>query len=639
MHHGASSSAMVDSDGSTMVPPKMFTNKKVNVVLVEGNFLLWKQRVLLVVRSHRLEKMLYGSVQPLPSTITLDNGNVVDNEEYEVFEAQDSALASWELSESAPARGCYRQSDCRYFLNWLGQRRQPTFGNRLAQIKDNGFVNSANASKNMPTANVSPYNAPLANPACFYTNHAQLRSAGVLYRFCANPFWELTGPDRPPGHGSTGRTSRRFHYTDLLSATDDFSSDNFLGRGSHGSVYRAFLDNGKLIAAVKRTKANCNSPADNEIEILSRVYHPHLVNLIGYTSDTFCRNKLIVVEYMPNGSLFDLLHSSSVRPPGWSRRVRFALQVAKAVQALHSANPPVIHRDIKSSNVLIDRNWNARLGDFGLALRGHVEDVRVKCTPPAGTLGYLDPGYLASSDVSTKSDVFSYGILLLEIISGRYAIDLNYSPPSIVDWAVPLIKGGDFAAICDGRIGQPGDKELMRSLAVLAARCVRSTTEKRPGMTEVVECLKQLVKNQVFEGSEEAARSSRCGSKRNSRKVSSVDHNSEAIDDRTVGYRSRSMGTFAEVAMMMKKKKGATDVVDEDDVVRLRKTTGVKVKLSKSRSMGVVQTPRLTNEKNRKYVVEMGKRRISNESDVWKLVMSLDIDESKMAEKPLVGSG
>ncbi|KAE8731281.1 Serine/threonine-protein kinase-like protein [Hibiscus syriacus] len=463
---------------------------------------------------------------------------------------------------------------------------------------------------------------------------------------------------KEPGNTTNNVEIRRFRYTDLLSATDDFSSDNFLGRGSHGSVYRAVLDNGKLIAAVKRTKANCNSPADNEIEILSRVYHPHLVNLIGYTSDTFCGNKLIVFEYMPNGSLYDLLHSSSVRTPGWSRRVRFALQVAKAVQALHSANPPVIHRDIKSSNVLIDRNWSARLGDFGLALRGHVEDVRVNCTPPAGTLGYLDPGYLAPSDVSTKSDVFSYGILLLEIISGRYAIDLNYSPPSIVDWAVPLIKAGDFAAICDGRIGQPGDKEVIRSLAVLAARCVRSTADKRPGMSEVIECLKQVrkrnhvgpvwsnlrqrvkrvdkqsVKNQVFEGREEAARSSRYGSKRNSRKVSSVDHNSsEAIDDRTVGYGSRSTGSFAEVAMMMTKK-GQKDV-DEGDVVWVRKATGMKVELSKSRSMGVV----LTNENSRKHVVGTGKRRNSNEFDISKLVMSLDMDEGKMAEKPLVGSG
>ncbi|KAG5018881.1 hypothetical protein JHK87_014736 [Glycine soja] len=296
---------------------------------------------------------------------------------------------------------------------------------------------------------------------------------------------------------------RHFHYADIAAAANGFSADTFLGRGSHGRVYRATLDGGKLLAAVKTTKlagttsknhaskctgcGNCTSPAENEIEILSQVPSPRLVNLLGFSTDPN-GNKLIVVEYMPNGSLHDLLHSVK-KPPGWSLRVRFALQVAKAVRELHSSNPPVIHRDVKSSNVLIDEEWNARLGDFGLALRGHVEDVRVKCTPPAGTLGYLDPCYLAPEDLSAKSDVFSFGILLLEIISGRNAIDVNFSPPSVVDWAVPLIKLGDFAGICDRRIGPQPDPAVLRQLAVLAARCVRSTAEKRPSMAEVVECL------------------------------------------------------------------------------------------------------------------------------------------------------
>ncbi|GMI90610.1 hypothetical protein HRI_002730300 [Hibiscus trionum] len=408
---------------------------------------------------------------------------------------------------------------------------------------------------------------------------------------------------------------REFSYSDLVSATNGFSPDHFLGKGSHGSVYKAVLDNGKLIAAVKKPTTNSNISADNEIEILSWVYHPRLVNLIGYSSDTRCMNQLIVVEYMPNGSLHDLLHSSSHKSPGWYKRVRFALQVAKAVRVLHSGNPPVIHRDIKSSNVLIDENWNARLSDFGLALRGHVEDVRFNCTPPAGTLGYLDPAYLDPSDVSTKSDVFSYGILLLEIISGRHAIDLNYSPSSVVDWAVPLIEGGDFAAVCDDRVGPPSDKEVVRRLAALAARCVRSNAEKRPGIVEVVECL-TAVRKRVHAAPvwSNPRRSVKLGDKpsvRNSRKVSSaVNHDIEVISD----GRSKSI---MEV--------GSNEIrLDDDDHMALvtkchaETAKAPLMKLKKSRSMDLLQNPRRMNQSTKNHVFEIGRRRNSCEFDMSK---------------------
>ncbi|CAH1443330.1 unnamed protein product [Lactuca virosa] len=298
---------------------------------------------------------------------------------------------------------------------------------------------------------------------------------------------------------------RDFCFADLEASTKGFSHTNFLGKGSHGSVYRAILDGGALIAAVKRTTthhspdktsvrgiqctATIATPAENEIETLSRVRSPRLVNLLGFGSDPVDGRKLIVVEYMPNGSLYDLLHKNDAKTPGLARRVRIAVQVAKAVHHLHTSNPPVIHRDIKSSNVLFDGKWNARLGDFGLALRGNVEDVKVRCTPPAGTLGYLDPCYLAPGDLSAKSDVFSFGILLLEIFSGRNAIDLKYSPPSVVDWAAPLIRSGAYGEIFDPNIEISSDESAVRQLAVLAARCVKSTAEKRPAMAEVLQCL------------------------------------------------------------------------------------------------------------------------------------------------------
>ncbi|CAJ1971699.1 unnamed protein product [Sphenostylis stenocarpa] len=292
---------------------------------------------------------------------------------------------------------------------------------------------------------------------------------------------------KKPKSPTQAHTVQHFAYSDILAATNHFSADTFLGKGSHGSVYKATLHGGALIAAVKKTKPS------KEIEILSHVKSPRLVNLIGFCNDrTNNNNKLIVVEYMPNGSLHDLLHSTKIRPPGWTERVRFAVHLAKGIRFLHSFEPPVIHRDIKSSNVLIDEKWNARLGDFGLAFRGHAAD---SCVAPAGTLGYLDPCYLAPGDLSPKSDVFSFGILLLEIASGRHAIDVRHSPPSVLDWAVPLIRRGDFREIYDQRIGAPPDMAAFRRLVVLAASCLRSTAERRPTMAEVVECLTMVRKN------------------------------------------------------------------------------------------------------------------------------------------------
>ena len=156
--------------------------------------------------------------------------------------------------------------------------------------------------------------------------------------------------------------------------------------------------------------------------------------------------------------MFSAAGSASRRPPGWPRRVRLALQTARALRALHDAEPAVIHRDVKAANVLLDANLDAHLGDFGLALRvpkagGGTSNAASPA--PAGTLGYLDPAYVTPDSLSTKTDVFSFGILLLEIISGRKAIDVQYSPPSVVEWAVPLLRKGKVVALFDPRVAPP----------------------------------------------------------------------------------------------------------------------------------------------------------------------------------------
>ncbi|KAL6620172.1 hypothetical protein ACP70R_035311 [Stipagrostis hirtigluma subsp. patula] len=308
----------------------------------------------------------------------------------------------------------------------------------------------------------------------------------------------FSGPTPPPP--AEGAAVERFAYAELEAATSHFADAALLGRGSHGAVYKAVLPSGRAVA-VKRPSPR-RAEVDNEIRILSSLRGPRLVNLLGFADPGPdhgpARPRLLVVEYMPNGTLYDLLHSSP-RPPAWPRRLRLALQTARALRALHDADPPVIHRDVKSANVLLDANLDARLGDFGLALRvprrlpGDASTAAA--TPaPAGTLGYLDPAYVTPESLSTKTDVFSFGILLLEIMSGRKAIDVQHSPPSVVEWAVPLLRKGKVAALFDPRVPPPRDPATRKDLAVLAASCVRSCRERRPSMADIVERLVVLSK-------------------------------------------------------------------------------------------------------------------------------------------------
>ncbi|KAK7263926.1 hypothetical protein RJT34_31525 [Clitoria ternatea] len=336
---------------------------------------------------------------------------------------------------------------------------------------------------------------------------------GYLYLSCraessVSTSNSLSSPSpSPPSPSSKPIKIQEFEYSDLEAATNGFSDRKLLGKGSHGYVYKAIV-RGRPVAVKRPSRPHHHSiplrrpisssapeitnEVDNEIDILSKIQSPRLVNLVGFTNNG-SKDRLLVVEFMSNGTLYDVLHSSH-RPPNWGRRVRLALQTAKAIDTLHSSTPPVIHRDIKSANVLIDRNYNARLGDFGLALMGHVDDYRLRSTPPAGTMGYLDPCYVTPDNLSTKNDVFSFGILLLEIISGRKAIDITYSPPSIVDWAIPLIKKGKLMAVYDPRLAPPKDPLVRKQLAVIAAKCVRSCRERRPSMKEVVTWLCGLCK-------------------------------------------------------------------------------------------------------------------------------------------------
>ncbi|GAB4848944.1 Serine/threonine-protein kinase-like protein acr4, partial [Ancistrocladus abbreviatus] len=191
----------------------------------------------------------------------------------------------------------------------------------------------------------------------------------------------------------------------------------------------------------------------------------------------------------PSPSLHQHLHGKNKalkEQLDWVRRATIAVQAARGIEYLHGyACPPVIHQDIKSSNILIDEEHNARVADFGLSLLGPADSGSPLAELPAGTLGYLDPEYYRLHYLTTKSDVYSFGVLLLEILSGRKAIDMQYKEGNIVEWAVPLIKSGDISAILDPVLNAPYDLEAPRRIANMACKCVRMRGKDRPSMDKV----------------------------------------------------------------------------------------------------------------------------------------------------------
>lgn len=247
--------------------------------------------------------------------------------------------------------------------------------------------------------------------------------------------------------------ARAFKYKELDVATGGFQSE--IGRGSFSCVYKGVLSDGTIVAVKRPGTAASNQQSynvqdfNNEIDLLSRLNHAHLLNLIGYCNEG--GERLLVYEYMQNGTLYEHLHDDPEQQLTWVTRVKIAVQAARGLEYLHGyACPPVIHRDIKSANILLDDEYNARVADFGLSLLGPSDSSKPLSELPAGTLGYLDPEYFRLHYLTTKSDVYSFGVLLLELVTGRVAVD-EYEDSNLVEWAVPLIKKGEVMSILDPR--------------------------------------------------------------------------------------------------------------------------------------------------------------------------------------------
>ncbi|KAM1172640.1 hypothetical protein ACFX2I_022717 [Malus domestica] len=310
---------------------------------------------------------------------------------------------------------------------------------------------------------------------------------------CSSEKVDEEGATREVGGG--GHTSWRiFSYKELHTATHGFSDDNLLGEGGFGSVYWGKTSDGLQIA-VKKLKA-MNSKAEMEfaveVEVLGRVRHKNLLGLRGYYAGA--DQRLIVYDYMPNLSLLSHLHgqfASEVRLD-WKRRMKVAIGSAEGLLYLHhEVTPHIIHRDIKASNVLLDSDFEPLVADFGFA-KLIPEGVSHMTTRVKGTLGYLAPEYAMWGKVSESCDVYSFGILLLELVTGRKPIEKlpGGVKRTITEWAEPLITKGRLKELADPRLRGNFDEGQLKQAINVAALCVKSEPEKRLKIKEVVDLLK-----------------------------------------------------------------------------------------------------------------------------------------------------
>ncbi|KAA0051261.1 putative leucine-rich repeat receptor-like protein kinase [Cucumis melo var. makuwa] len=325
-----------------------------------------------------------------------------------------------------------------------------------------------------------------------------------------NAFWLPSGNDS--GSAPQLKGARWFSYDELKKCTDNFSTTNVVGSGGFGMVYRGTLVDGKVVAIKRAQQGSMQGGLEfkTEIELLSRVHHKNLVGLVGFCAEQ--GEQILVYEFMPNGTLRQSLAGKSGIYLDWKRRLRITLGSARGLTYLHElANPPIIHRDVKSTNILLDECLNAKVADFGLSklvsdsVKGHVS------TQVKGTMGYLDPEYYMSQQLTEKSDVYSFGVVMLELLTaklpiekGKYIVrevrmsmnknDEEYYglkhilDPTIFDNTANLIGFGKFLE--------------------LAMQCVEEVAANRPTMSEVVKAIEKILQNDGINTSSTSASSS-----------------------------------------------------------------------------------------------------------------------------------
>ncbi|XP_020597960.1 probable serine/threonine-protein kinase At1g01540 [Phalaenopsis equestris] len=280
---------------------------------------------------------------------------------------------------------------------------------------------------------------------------------------------------------------------ELEEATGGFVDENVIGEGGYGIVYRGVLPDNTMVAIknLLNNRGQAEKEFRVEVEAIGRVRHKNLVRLLGYCVEG--AHRMLVYEYVDNGNLDQWIHGDigAATPLTWEIRMNIILGTAKGLAYLHEGlEPKVVHRDVKSSNILLDRHWNSKVSDFGLAKLLCSERSYVT-TRVMGTFGYVAPEYASTGMLNERSDVYSFGVLIMEIISGRTPVDYSRPPGEVnlVDWLKNLVGERRYEEVADPKIlVKPSSKSLKRALLV-ALRCVDPDAIKRPRMGHVIHML------------------------------------------------------------------------------------------------------------------------------------------------------
>ncbi|XP_024362406.1 leucine-rich repeat receptor protein kinase HPCA1 isoform X1 [Physcomitrium patens] len=296
-----------------------------------------------------------------------------------------------------------------------------------------------------------------------------------------------------------------FSFDDMKRLTNNFSEDNLLGEGGYGKVYKGIQAGTGAMVAVKRAQEGSKQGATefkNEIELLSRAHHCNLVGLVGFCCEK--EEQMLVYEYMPNGTLTEALRGrkAGIEPLDWDRRLLIALGAARGLAYLHdNADPPILHRDVKSPNILLDKKLNAKVADFGLSVLVPNEGTYSFKPTIKGTMGYLDPEYYMTSVMSPKSDVYSFGVVLLEILTGKPPVSSGGHIVREVRSQIDRSGMEGVREMLDPALADTPQDELETFLTI-ALSCVEDTSLERPSMHEVMQKLEVLVgpKAQIMPG-------------------------------------------------------------------------------------------------------------------------------------------